>query len=64
VLEDLLGDKIKTAAKESPGYYKLQNNKLWFQKGCLQLLDKMKQAKLQWLQDPGEKIEISEQYKI
>jgi hypothetical protein len=29
-------------------------NKSWFNEGCSDLLDKRKQAKLQWLQDPSE----------
>jgi hypothetical protein len=32
----------------------LKKHKLWFNKGCSKLLDRRKQAKLQWLQDPSE----------
>jgi hypothetical protein len=32
----------------------LKKHKSWFDGGCSELLDKGKQAKLQWLQDPGE----------
>jgi hypothetical protein len=32
----------------------LRKHKPWFDKGCSELLDKRKQAKLQWLQDPSE----------
>jgi hypothetical protein len=32
----------------------LQKHKPWFDEGCSKLLDKRKQAKLQWLQDPSE----------
>jgi hypothetical protein len=45
-------DNIKISAKESLGYYKLKKHKPWFDKGCSKLLDKRKQAKLPWLQNP------------
>jgi hypothetical protein len=45
---------IKISAKESVGYYQLKKHKPWFDKGCSELLDQRKQAKLQWLQDPSE----------
>jgi hypothetical protein len=32
----------------------LKKHKPWFDKGCSKLVDKRKQAKLQWLQDPSE----------
>jgi hypothetical protein len=32
----------------------LKKHKPWFDKGCSKLLDRRKQAKLQWLQDPSE----------
>jgi predicted small metal-binding protein len=32
----------------------LEKYKPWFNKGCSELLDQMKQVKLQWLQDPSE----------
>jgi hypothetical protein len=32
----------------------LKKQKPWFDEGCSKLLDQRKQAKLQWLQDPGE----------
>jgi hypothetical protein len=32
----------------------LNKRKPWFDKGCSELLDERKQAKLQWLQDPNE----------
>jgi hypothetical protein len=40
-------------AKENLGYYELKKHKPWFNKGCSELLDQKKQAKLQWLQDPS-----------
>ncbi|PNF38760.1 hypothetical protein B7P43_G14059 [Cryptotermes secundus] len=48
------GENIKMAAKESPGYYEPKKHKPWLDKGCSELLDRRKQAKLQWLQDPSE----------
>jgi hypothetical protein len=47
-------ENIKISAEESLGYYELKKNKPWFDKGCSKLLDKRKQAKFQWLQDPSE----------
>jgi hypothetical protein len=47
-------DNIKISAKDSLGYYELKKHKPWFHKCCSKLLDKRKQAKLQWLQDPSE----------
>jgi hypothetical protein len=41
-------------AKESLGYFELKKNNPWFDEGCSKLLDRKKQAKLQWLQDPSE----------
>jgi hypothetical protein len=46
-------ENIKISVKESLGYYELRKHKPWFDKGCSELLDQRKQAKLQWLQDPS-----------
>jgi hypothetical protein len=43
-------DNIKISAKESLAYFDLKKHKPWLDKGCSKLLDKRKQAKLQWLQ--------------
>jgi hypothetical protein len=51
---ETVGTNIKISAKESLGYYELKKHKPWFIKECSKLLDKRKQAKLQWLQDPCE----------
>jgi hypothetical protein len=37
----------------------LKKHRLWFEKGCSELLDKRKQAKLQWLHDPSEINEVN-----
>jgi hypothetical protein len=54
----ILGKKIQgnitISAEESLGYFELKKHKPWFNEGCSKLLDQRKQAKLQWLQDPGE----------
>jgi hypothetical protein len=41
-------------AKESVGYYELKKHKTWLEERCPKLLDQMKEAKLQCLQDPSE----------
>jgi len=43
---------IKISAKESLGLYELTQHKPWFDEECLGVLDRRKQAKMQWLQDP------------
>jgi 50S ribosomal subunit-associated GTPase HflX len=48
------GENIKVSAKEGQGYYELKKRRPWFAEECSTLLDHMKQAKLQWLQDPSE----------
>jgi hypothetical protein len=50
----MIRKNIKISAKDSIGYYELRKHKPWFDKGCSQLLDQRKQAKLQWSQDPSE----------
>jgi hypothetical protein len=47
-------ENIKISAKDSLGYAELKTHKIWFNEGCSKLLDQRKQAKLQWLRDPGE----------
>jgi hypothetical protein len=44
---------IKTAAKESIGYYELKKHKPWFDEERSKLLDQRKQDKLQRLEDPS-----------
>jgi hypothetical protein len=45
---------IKISAEESLACYEFKKHKPWFDEGCSKLLDKRRQAKLQWLQDPSE----------
>jgi hypothetical protein len=55
-------EKITTSAKDNLGYHRLKHNKPWFDDECSKLIDKRKQAKLQWLQNPsqinGDKLQI------
>jgi hypothetical protein len=48
---ETIRENIKISAKEGVGYYERKKHKPWFHKGCSELLDQRKQAKLQWLQD-------------
>jgi hypothetical protein len=47
-------ENIKISAKESLGYCELKKYKPWFDQACSKLVDRRKQTKLQWLQDPSE----------
>jgi hypothetical protein len=47
-------ENIKTSAKVSLGHYELQQHKPWFDDKCSTLIDRRKQAKLQWLQNPSQ----------
>jgi hypothetical protein len=45
-------ENMKASATESLGYFELKHHKPWFEEKCSELLEKRKQAKLQWLQNP------------
>jgi hypothetical protein len=45
---------INISVHDSLGYSELKHRKLLFDEECSELADGRKQAKLQWLQDPGE----------
>jgi hypothetical protein len=47
-------ENIKILAQESLGYCESKHRKPWFHEECSELVDRRKQAKLQWLQDPSE----------
>jgi predicted aldo/keto reductase-like oxidoreductase len=47
-------ENIKTSAKDSLGLHELKQHKPWSDKECLGFLDQRKQAKMQWLQEPGQ----------
>jgi hypothetical protein len=51
---ETIRENIKISDKESLSYFELKKHKPWFDEGCSKLLDRRKQVKLQWLQDPGE----------
>jgi hypothetical protein len=51
---ETIRENIKISGKERLSYYELKKHKTWFDEGCSKLLDQRKEAKLQWLQDPGE----------
>jgi hypothetical protein len=47
-------EKVKISAPESLGYCESKNHKLLFDVECSKWVERRKQAKLQWLQDPNE----------
>jgi hypothetical protein len=47
-------DNLKISAQESLGYCVSKHRKPWFDEECSKLVDRRKQVKLQWLQDPSE----------
>jgi hypothetical protein len=51
---DSIRQNIKISAQESLGYCESKHGKQWFDEECSELVDRRKQAKLQWLQDPSE----------
>jgi hypothetical protein len=51
---DNMRENIKISAQESLGYCEAKHRIPWFDEGCSKLVDRRKQAKLQWLQDPSE----------
>jgi alpha/beta superfamily hydrolase len=48
---ETIRENIKSSAKESLGYYEMQQHKPWFDEGCSKLLDQRKQAEMQRLQN-------------
>jgi hypothetical protein len=50
---ETIRENIKISAKDRRGYNILKKHKPRFIEACSKLLDKRKQAKLQWLQDPS-----------
>jgi hypothetical protein len=51
---DNIRENIKSSAKESLDYCESKHRKPWFDVECSKLVDRRKQAKLQWLQDTSE----------
>jgi hypothetical protein len=50
---ETIRENNKISAKDILGYFELMKHKPYFDEGCSKLLDKRKQAKLQWIQDPS-----------
>jgi hypothetical protein len=50
---DPIRESIKISAKECINHCEAKRYKPWFDEECLKLVYRRKQAKLQWLQDPG-----------
>jgi hypothetical protein len=51
---DNIRENIKISVQESLGYCESKHYQPWFYEECSKLVDRRKQAKLQWLQDPSE----------
>jgi hypothetical protein len=49
---DAIRENINISAKECIGHCEAKRHKPWFDE-CLKLVDRRKQAKLQWLQNPS-----------
>jgi hypothetical protein len=50
---ETIRENIRISAKEGIGLCESKSYKPWFYEECLKLVDRKKQAKLQWLQDPS-----------
>jgi hypothetical protein len=53
---EIIRDNTKASATESQSYFDLKQHKPWFDEECSKFLDERKQAKLQWLQYPSQRI--------
>jgi hypothetical protein len=51
--QDAITENIKISTKDSIGHCETKHHKPWFDEECSKLVDRRKQAKLQWLQDPS-----------
>jgi DNA anti-recombination protein RmuC len=47
-------ENIKISAQESLGLHERKQHKPWFDAECAEFLEKRKQAKIQWLQNPNQ----------
>jgi hypothetical protein len=50
---ETIRENIKISAKECVGNCAAKSHKSWFDEECLKLVDRRKQAKMQWFQDPS-----------
>jgi hypothetical protein len=51
---DTIRENIKISAKECIGHCEAKRHKPWFDEEFLKMVDRWKQAKLQWLQEVSE----------
>jgi hypothetical protein len=51
---DDIRENIKISAQDSLGYCEWKHHKPWFDEKCSKLVDRRKQAQLQWLQDQSD----------
>jgi hypothetical protein len=51
---EIISENFNISAKESLSYSELKKHKPWLDDGCSKLFNQRKQAKLQWLRNPGE----------
>jgi hypothetical protein len=51
--QDAITENIKISTKDSIGHCEAKHHKSWLDEECSNLVDRRKQAKLQWLQDPS-----------
>jgi hypothetical protein len=51
---EYIKENIKISAQESLGLHERKQHKPWFDEECSQVLDKRKQAKIQWLENPNQ----------
>jgi len=53
---NIYGERSENTRKQKAEaeLYELKQHKTWFDEECLDFLDQMKEAKVQWLQDPSQ----------
>jgi hypothetical protein len=51
---EIIRENVSVSAQESLSYRASKHRKPWFDEVCSKLVDRRKQAKLRWLQDPSE----------
>jgi hypothetical protein len=55
---ETIKENLKVPATESVGFYEMKRHMPWVDEECSKLFDKKKQAKLQWLQNPSQQVEV------
>jgi len=51
---EIIKENIKTSATENLGMHEMKQHEPRFDEGCLGILDRRKQAKMQWIQYPSQ----------